>query len=188
MAITVFPITEAFAAEIGDIDLASALSPEDVDAVKRAFWTYAVLVFPDQKLEAEQHLEFAKQFGPLEISMGVYGDGPMRTRAEIADVSNFNHKNEIWRSESRLRMFQMGNRLWHTDSSFKHVPALCSLIRARSSGSPSSPKRSARTCRRFRRCWSARFPSRAASRSISPRMPDASGASATRREGRCSTS
>jgi len=131
MPITVFPITESFAAEIGDIDLAGALSPEDVEAVKQAFWTYAVLVFPDQKLEAEQHLEFAKLFGPLEISMGVYGDGPMRTRAEIADVSNLNRKNEIWGKQSRLRMFQMGNRLWHTDSSFKHLPALCSLLYAR---------------------------------------------------------
>ena len=63
--------------------------------------------------------------------MGVYGDGPMRTRAEIADVSNLNRKNEIWGRESRLRMFQMGNRLWHTDSSFKHLPALCSLLYAR---------------------------------------------------------
>jgi alpha-ketoglutarate-dependent 2,4-dichlorophenoxyacetate dioxygenase len=132
MAVSVSPITERFAAEIGDIDLAGALSPEDVAAVKQAFWSYAVLIFPEQKLEAEQHLEFARLFGPLEISMGVYGDGPMRTRAEIADVSNLNRKNEIWGSESRLRMFQMGNRLWHTDSSFKHLPALCSLLYARS--------------------------------------------------------
>src|SRR5678815_1576314 len=98
MAIRILPITDGFAAEIGDIDLASPLSPEVVREVKQAFWTYAVLIFPDQKLESDQHLEFAKRFGPLEISMGVYGDGPMRTRAEIADVSNLNRKNEIWGS------------------------------------------------------------------------------------------
>jgi hypothetical protein len=28
-------------------------------------------------------------------------------------------------------MFQLGNRLWHTDSSFKHLPALASLLYAR---------------------------------------------------------
>ena len=132
MAIRILPITDGFAAEIGDIDLASPLSPEVVREVKQAFWSYAVLIFPDQKLESDQHLELAKLFGPLEISMGVYGDGPMRTRAEIADVSNLNRKNEIWGSQSRLRMFQMGNRLWHTDSSFKYLPALCSLLYARS--------------------------------------------------------
>ena len=132
MAITIAPITDSFAAEIGDIDLSRPLSAEDAEAVRQAFWKYSVLVFPEQKLEAEQHLEFAKLFGPLEISMGVYGDGPMRTRAEIADVSNLNHRNEIWGKESRLRMFQLGNRLWHTDSSFKRLPALCSLLYARS--------------------------------------------------------
>ena len=132
MPITVFPITESFAAEIGDIDLGRPLSPEDAEAVKRAFWAYSVLIVPEQKLEAEQHLEFAKLFGSLEVSIGVYGDGPMRTRAEIADVSNLNRKNELWGRESRLRMFQLGNRLWHTDSSFKHLPALCSLLYARS--------------------------------------------------------
>jgi len=65
MGITVAPITERFAAEIGDVDLARPLSAEDAAAVKQAFWTYAVLIFTEQKLEAEQHLEFAKLFGPL---------------------------------------------------------------------------------------------------------------------------
>jgi len=132
MAITVNPVTDSFAAEIGDIDLSRPLSAEDAEAVKQAFWKYSVLIFPEQKLEAEQHLEFAQIFGPLENSMLLYGDGPVRTRPEIADVSNLNHKNEIWGKESRLRMFQLGNRLWHTDSSFKRLPALCSLLYARS--------------------------------------------------------
>jgi alpha-ketoglutarate-dependent 2,4-dichlorophenoxyacetate dioxygenase len=132
MAITVAPITETFAAEIGDIDLSRPLSTEDAEAVKQAFWTYSVLIFPEQKLEAEQHLEFARLFGPLESSIMLYGDAPVRTRPEIADVSNLNHKSEIWGKESRLRLFQLGNRLWHTDSSFKRLPALCSLLYARS--------------------------------------------------------
>jgi alpha-ketoglutarate-dependent 2,4-dichlorophenoxyacetate dioxygenase len=132
MAITVVPITDSFAAEIGDIDLSRPLSAEDAEAVKQAFWTYSVLIFPEQRLEAEQHLDFAKLFGPLETSIMLYGDAPVRLRPEIADVSNLNHKDEIWGKESRLRMFQLGNRLWHTDSSFKQLPALCSLLYARS--------------------------------------------------------
>ncbi|MGE0154494.1 MAG: TauD/TfdA dioxygenase family protein [Reyranellaceae bacterium] len=132
MAITVVPVTDSFAAEIGDIDLSRPLSAEDAEAVKQAFWKYSVLIFPEQTLEAEQHLDFARLFGPLESSMMLYGDAPVRTRPEIADVSNLNHRNEIWGKESRLRMFQLGNRLWHTDSSFKRLPALCSLLYARS--------------------------------------------------------
>jgi alpha-ketoglutarate-dependent 2,4-dichlorophenoxyacetate dioxygenase len=132
MAITVVPVTDSFAAEIGDIDISRPLAAEDAEAVKQAFWKYSVLVFPEQNLSQDQHLEFAKLFGPLETSIAVYrGDTPLRVRADIADVSNLNHKNEIWGKDSRLRMFQLGNQIWHTDSSFKHLPALCSLLYAR---------------------------------------------------------
>src|SRR4029450_8651696 len=72
-------------------------------------------------------------FGPLETTIGVYRkDAPLRLRKEFADVSNVNHDNEVWGKESRLRLFQLGNRLWHTDSSFKRIPALASLLYARS--------------------------------------------------------
>lgn len=133
MTITVCPITPGFAAEVGDVDLSNPLDEATLDAVRQAFWTYAVLVFPDQRLSAEQHLAFARHFGPHETSIGVYrSDTAMRTRPEIADVSNLNASDEIWGRDSRLRMFQLGNRLWHTDSSFKRVPALASLLYARS--------------------------------------------------------
>jgi alpha-ketoglutarate-dependent 2,4-dichlorophenoxyacetate dioxygenase len=132
VAITVFPVTESFVAEIGDVDLTARLSSEDLEAIKQAFWSYAVLVFPEQKLEAEHQLEFAKLFGPLEHRLGAIASGPGGTRSEIVDVSNLTPKGEIWGEESRARKFQLANRLWHTDSSFNRVPALCSLLYARS--------------------------------------------------------
>jgi alpha-ketoglutarate-dependent 2,4-dichlorophenoxyacetate dioxygenase len=133
MAVTICPITPAFAAEAGDIDLARPIAPDDLAAIRRAFATYAVLIFPDQQLTEEQHLAFAEKFGPLETTIGVHRkDAPLRVRKEFADVSNLNHKDQVWGKDSRLRMFQLGNRLWHTDSSFKRVPALASLLYARS--------------------------------------------------------
>ena len=48
MTIKLFPVTETFACEVGDVDLAQPLSPEDEAAIKAAFWKYAVLVFPAQ--------------------------------------------------------------------------------------------------------------------------------------------
>ncbi len=65
MGITIWPVTDGFAAEIGDVDLSSELSEQDLAAIKQAFWDYAVLVFPGQELSEEQHLSFANQFGPL---------------------------------------------------------------------------------------------------------------------------
>ena len=133
MAATVYPVTPSFAAEIGDVDLSAPIEPSDLAAVKEAFATYAVLIFPDQHLSQDQHLDFARHFGPLETTIGVYRkDAPLRVRQEFADVSNLNHNNEMWGKDSRVRLFQLGNRLWHTDSSFKRLPARASLLYARS--------------------------------------------------------
>jgi alpha-ketoglutarate-dependent 2,4-dichlorophenoxyacetate dioxygenase len=133
MAMTVVPVTPSFAAEIGDVDLSKPIEAADVAAIKDAFTTYAVLIFPDQHLSQDQHLDFAKHFGPLETTIGVYRkDTPLRLRKEFADVSNLAPNNEVWGKDSRTRMFQLANRIWHTDSSFKRLPALASLLYARS--------------------------------------------------------
>ncbi len=132
MPITVCPVTPNFAAEIGDIDLAAPIASADIAAVKDAFAEYAVLIFPDQRLSQDQHLDFARHFGPLETTIALYRkDAKLRVPKEFADVSNLDPQNEVWGKDSRQRMFQLGNRLWHTDSSFKRVPALASLLYAR---------------------------------------------------------
>jgi alpha-ketoglutarate-dependent 2,4-dichlorophenoxyacetate dioxygenase len=130
---TVFPVTEHFAAEIGDVDLSEPLAPEKFAEIDAAFNRYSVLVFPDQHLTIDQHLEFARKFGPLETTIhATRSDAKLRVRAEIADVSNLGPSDEIWGKESRKRMFEMGNRMWHTDSSFRRLPAKASLLYSRS--------------------------------------------------------
>jgi alpha-ketoglutarate-dependent 2,4-dichlorophenoxyacetate dioxygenase len=132
MAITVCAVTPSFAAEIGDVDLSREIEPSDIDAIKEVFAKYAVLIFPDQRLSQDQHLDFAKLFGPLETTIALYRkDERLRVRKEFADVSNLSPDNKVWDKDSRQRMFQLGNRLWHTDSSFKRLPARASLLYAR---------------------------------------------------------
>jgi alpha-ketoglutarate-dependent 2,4-dichlorophenoxyacetate dioxygenase len=131
MAITVCPVTANFAAEIGDVDLSRPLDSVDVASIKQAFWDYAVLIFPGQELSEEQHLDFARHFGPLETSIAALNpDAKLRLSNKLADVSNLNSQNEIWGEKSRVRMLQLANRLWHTDSSFKYLPARASLLYA----------------------------------------------------------
>jgi alpha-ketoglutarate-dependent 2,4-dichlorophenoxyacetate dioxygenase len=133
MAITVCPVTPRFAAEIGDVDLSQPLAPSDLKDIKDAFATHAVLIFPDQRLSQDQHLDFARLFGPLETTIALHRkDARLRVPKEFADVSNISPDNEVWGKDSRQRMFQLGNRMWHTDSSFKRLPALASLLYARS--------------------------------------------------------
>ncbi|MCW5622657.1 MAG: TauD/TfdA family dioxygenase, partial [Burkholderiales bacterium] len=132
MALTIYPVTENFAAEIGDVDLSQPLPSEQLAQIEAAFDRYAVLVFPDQKLTTDQHLDFARHFGPLETTIhATRKDAQLRVRAEIADVSNLAIGDRIWGENSRKRMFEMGNRMWHTDSSFRRVPARASLLYAR---------------------------------------------------------
>jgi alpha-ketoglutarate-dependent 2,4-dichlorophenoxyacetate dioxygenase len=132
MSIAVCPVTPDFVAEIGDIDLTAPIASADIAAVKDAFAKYAVLIFPDQRLSQDQHLDFAQHFGPLETTIALYRkDAKLRVPKEFADVSNLDPQNEVWGKDSRQRMFQLGNRLWHTDSSFKRLPALASLLYAR---------------------------------------------------------
>ena len=133
MAITVQPVTPDFAAEIGDVNLSAPPSPSDAADVKDAFTKYAVLIFPGQQLSADQHLDFAKLFGPLETTIALHRkDVNLRVQKEFADVSNLDPENNVWGKDLRQRMFQLGNRLWHTDSSFKRLPARASLLYARS--------------------------------------------------------
>jgi alpha-ketoglutarate-dependent 2,4-dichlorophenoxyacetate dioxygenase len=133
LAVTVQPVTRGFAAEVGDIDLGQPLSAADIGAIKAAFTKYAVLVFPDQTFSDDSHLDFARHFGPLETSVfAIRKDHKMRLHESMADVGNLDAENNILPLNDRIRLYQLGNRLWHTDSSFKRLPAYCSILHGRS--------------------------------------------------------
>jgi alpha-ketoglutarate-dependent 2,4-dichlorophenoxyacetate dioxygenase len=131
--IRVFPVTPDFAAEVGDVDLSRPLGAADDAAIKQAFWKYAVLVFPGQELGDDDHVAFAQRFGPLEPNINTYQDEVKASRIDerISDVSNLDHENEVLPASARKRLSLLANRLWHTDSIFRHVPALTSLLYAR---------------------------------------------------------
>jgi hypothetical protein len=92
-----------------------------------------VLIFPDQHISQDQHLDFARHFGPLDASIGVHRkDTPLRVRQEITDDLDF--KNEIWGKESRRRSFQlrldMAYRQFVQTGAGAGLAALCALHRA----------------------------------------------------------
>lgn len=129
MGITVYPFSPDFAAEVGDVDLSKPLSDDDRAAIKTAFWKYSVLVFPQQTLTTDQQLAFAAHFGPIERERTLDPKAtPTRYTGAFADISNLTAEGKIWGETSRQRMYKAGNRLWHTDSSFKRLPSICSLL------------------------------------------------------------
>jgi alpha-ketoglutarate-dependent 2,4-dichlorophenoxyacetate dioxygenase len=132
MSITIYPVTPGFAAEIGDVDLSQPVSDADFAEIRAAFFKYAVLVFPGQDLTPQQHLDFSAKFGPVEKERTLDPKAtPTRYSGAFADISNLNAEGKIWGESSRQRMYKAGNKLWHTDSSFKRLPSLCSLLYSR---------------------------------------------------------
>ena len=129
MTADVWPVTDSFAAEIGDVDLSIPLSDADWRIIEDAYNTYSVLIFPDQRLAHDAHVSFARRFGEIDLSMIVeMDDVEVRVPTEIADVSNLTLDGSVMDEDNRLIEFQRGNRLWHTDSSFKPIPANASLL------------------------------------------------------------
>ena len=128
MPLSINAYTPNFVAEVYDVDLSNP-SVEDVSALKQLFWKYGVLVFPEQKLSPQAHIDFAKHFGPIETDRVLAMENAKpRLGAAFADISNLNPEGKIWDAGSRQRMYKEGNKLWHTDSSFKYKPGLCSLL------------------------------------------------------------
>ena len=121
-----------FAAEVEGVDISTPLSREDAAAIHAGMDQYAVLVFHDQKIDDEQQLAFTRSLGDIEHAIGTSLRAPdeYRLPTTFADVSNLDKDNKIFSREDRRRLFALGNRLWHSDSSFKATPAKYSLLRA----------------------------------------------------------
>jgi len=136
MALSIRPIDPVnrpdFAGEVSGVDLRETMRPEQVAAIVEGMDKFAVLVFPDQKIDDTQQLAFSRNFGTLEIANSdVRREEDRRLAEEIADISNLGKGNAILSREDRRRLFGLGNMLWHSDSSFKATPAKYSLLHAR---------------------------------------------------------
>ena len=127
------PVSRAFfAGVVSGIDLTRRLSDADVAAVHAGMDRYGMLVFHDQKIDDEQQLAFSRQLGPLETATGdIAAPEERRLSMDVNDISNLDKEGKVVARDDRRRLFGLGNQLWHSDSSFKEVPAKYSLLSAR---------------------------------------------------------
>jgi alpha-ketoglutarate-dependent 2,4-dichlorophenoxyacetate dioxygenase len=128
------PLHPVFAAEVTGLDLTRPLPPDAAAAIEAGMDEYAVLVFPGQPLTDQQQIDFTRNFGELE---GYNTPGHIRKQTEsrlgagIADFSNLDRSGNIMSDQDRVWFFKLGDRLWHSDSSFRPVPAKYSLLSGR---------------------------------------------------------
>ncbi len=126
-------LTPGFAAVATGIDLTRPLPPAHVAAIEAAMDQYAVLVFHGQRFDDDTQLAFTRNFGALEISSGGEMSKPeqRRLKLEMADISNLDLQGRLRTADDRVRLNALGNRLWHSDASFRAIPAKYSLLSAR---------------------------------------------------------
>ena len=128
MPITIKPLHDLFCAEIGGVDTGQPMDDTTFAAIRSALDEHSVLVFHNQTLDDERQIAFSRRFGPLEIA----GKANPATGTPFARQSNLDIKTgAVIPLEDRRMIYQKGNYLWHSDSSFRPVPSLCSLLSAR---------------------------------------------------------
>jgi len=123
-----------FVGFVSDINLKEILSDTLIRELDTAVNKYAVLVFKDQNITDDEQVRFTEYFGKIEASgktSNITKDKDRRLSSDLADVSNLDKDNKPFTLNDPRRIFNLGNRLWHTDSSFKPVPAKYSLLSGR---------------------------------------------------------
>jgi alpha-ketoglutarate-dependent 2,4-dichlorophenoxyacetate dioxygenase len=124
----IIPLGPGFAVELRGVTIAEIASePAAYSAVRAAFEEHSVLIFRGQEVDDESQLAFSRCFGPPEVTkVGSQGTG-----THFVILSTIGEDGKVVPPDHRLALRNRANQLWHTDSSFKKVPALTSVLSAR---------------------------------------------------------
>ena len=133
MPISIRPLHPVFVGEVTGADVSRPLEPQEVAAIEAGMDKCGVLVFPGQIITDEQQMAFTRNFGAIEDARGGNVTKPQDKRlvTGMNDVSNLGKDGKPLARDSRQRLFNIGNMLWHSDSSFRAIPAKYSLLSAR---------------------------------------------------------
>jgi len=124
----IVPSGLGFAAELRGVTLADITMDDDAYRVARAaFEEHSVLVLRGQDVTDEAQIAFSRRFGPLEVT----GDSSLGAGGHLIILSTIGKDGKVVPADHRLALRNKANQLWHTDSTFKAVPALASVLSAR---------------------------------------------------------
>ena len=128
MNIRVTALTPIFAARVEGVDITQPVGDAEWKVIRAAFEEHSVLVFHDAPLDDAAQIAFSERFGALEITRSINpAAGTPFARQSNLDIKT----GEAIPPDDRRMVYQLANMLWHSDSSFKAVPSLCSLLSAR---------------------------------------------------------
>jgi alpha-ketoglutarate-dependent 2,4-dichlorophenoxyacetate dioxygenase len=128
------PLHPLFVGELTGVDV-RALGDRGLDELRALMDRYAVLVIRDQPFTDDEQAAFATRLGGGElvtkVGRSVIDPNKRLKHEALTDISNLDEKNEIMDRADRRRMYSLGNRLWHSDSSFQSPPARYSMLSAK---------------------------------------------------------
>ena len=121
-----------FAGVVSGCDVGQPLAREEIAAIHAGMDRFGVLVFREQRIDDDRQVAFSRSLGPLEQATGdIAAPEERRLGMDVNDISNLDKEERVLARDDRRRLFGLGNQLWHSDSSFKPVPARYSILSAR---------------------------------------------------------
>jgi taurine dioxygenase len=137
MQIEFKPLTPNIGTEVLNFNLSEILQKDDLQQIDTQFNHRGVLVFRNQNLTEQQHINFSKYFGNLEIH--VLKQYLLPENPEILLISN------IKRDGINIGVSDAG-QYWHTDLSYMSHPSRCSILLSKVIPDPQGEKTFGDTC------------------------------------------
>jgi len=118
------PIHTEFGARITGLDLSQPLDDSDFEKVDLGINRYSLLLFENQQMSDRAQLDFTRRFGPLEEEhVGYYSRGEVTYIGRVGNIDSDGNKVSARRIKAST-----GNEMWHSDSSFREIPAMYSVL------------------------------------------------------------
>jgi alpha-ketoglutarate-dependent 2,4-dichlorophenoxyacetate dioxygenase len=115
-----------FGARISGVDLCRPLDQSDFEQINAAINRYSFLLFENQQMNDDAHLEFTRRFGELEEEhVSYYSRGEVTYIGRVGNIDDDGN-----RVSARQIKASTGNEMWHSDSSFREIPAMYSMLAA----------------------------------------------------------
>lgn len=123
MEIKLRPLSYALGAEVCGIDVGKPMSESVFGNIHRAFLDHGILLFRDQHISREQHIDFSRRFGELDRHEALPRDRHPQY-PELLMVTNEP------KADGKPGDGKYTGHLWHSDMSFTPQPSLGSLLRS----------------------------------------------------------
>lgn len=127
--VRITPLHPLFVAEVTGFDATAPLSRAVFRGIWDAFNEYQILVFRDQRFTDETQIDFSRNFGALE-TMEAHAANHFNP-GHIAVMTNLDAAGKLLPLTDSGMIHRLRNEAWHSDSSFKPVAALASLLSGR---------------------------------------------------------